>query len=292
MAITTSAPDPKEIAQLKALMAAGGTGGGGGKVYMGSERIMTYGGQKTGEGTGAPRYGTKDNWASESDAISSFYGWSTKKQRDFLAQGIIGGQLKLGDGPMEAGKLWTKLVKEASMYGKVGRKVSPIDLLASYVGAAGGSGKSAWQSMGAFEVNTVTGEKRYAGPGQYLGGGVARQTDTRTDLTDPDTAKAMATKLFQDLMGRDPGAGELGAFGKALGAAEAASPITQTTDTTYSTDTGQQLSSNTTSSGGLAADAKQYIGEQQIKKKKEYGVNQAVTTYQNAFENLIYGAPE
>ena len=157
--------------------------------------------------------------------------------------------------------------------------------------AAGGTGKDAWQSMGAFQVNIETGERRYVGPGTYLGGGKAIQTDTRVDLTDPDTAKAIATKLFQDLMQRDPQAGELGAFAAALGNAESNSPITQSTTTTYDMDTGQPISQDSVSSGGVTAEGKAYIGEQQIKGKKEYGATQAATYYQNAFDQLIFGSP-
>lgn len=264
------------------------TSGDAGRVYMGRVPLTNA----TDERAGRAGRAQSDLWVTTDEALNDFYGWNSKRQRDFLAQGVVSGQLALGDGPMEAGKLWAKLVKEASLYGKAGQKVSPFDLLGSYVDAAGGSGKSAWTSMGAFQVNTVTGEKRYMGPGTYLGNGKAQQTDTRTDLTDPDTAKAIATKLFQDLMGRDPGQGELGAFATALSSAEAANPITQTTTTEYNMDTGQALASDTTSSGGVSAEGKAYLGQQQIKKKKEYGAVQAATTYQNAFDSLIYGAPE
>lgn len=293
MAINKPSPKPSgESDVLSQFSTGGGFGTGGGQVYFGSERVQTYGGAKSGEGRGLPKYKSKDIWLSENDAIERFYSWKTKDQQDFLAKGIISGLLKLGDGPMEAGKLWAKLVKEAALYGKAKKKVSPFDLMASYVSAAGGATKNAWHSMGAFEVNIQTGEKRYVGPGTYLGNGKAQQVDTRTDLTDPDTARAIATKLFQDLMGRDPGAGELGAFASALHTAESSSPVTNTTVTQYNMETGQPISSDTTSSGGMTAEGRALIGENQIKKKKEYGVNQAVTTYQNAFENLIFGAPE
>ncbi|MGW2513652.1 hypothetical protein ACWC0A_30510 [Streptomyces scopuliridis] len=288
MAITAPKPGGNDdlLKALEALAAGGIKAGGGADVYMG-----TAAGRPTARDE---KYGMsprrKDLWVTEAEAITDFYTWDKKKQSDFLAQGVISGQLKLGAGPLEAGKLWSKLVKEAGQYGKARQKVSPYDLLASYVQAAGGTAKNAWQSMGAFEVNIQTGEKRYVGPGTYLGDGKALQTDTRTDLTDPDTAKAIATKLFQDLMGRDPGAGELGAFGKALAAAEANNPITQSTTTTYNMETGQPISQDTASSGGMSADAKQYLGEQQIKTKKEYGVTQAATTYMGALENAVDGA--
>jgi len=290
MAITAgSKPDPKELAALQALISGGsGSGAGGANVYMGSERYAVGGDPER----GGPRYSTRPKWLTEEQALTQFYNWPEKKRRDLLAQFIIGGLLPAGSGVMEAEEGWKKLVQASSRFGQAGQQVTPFDLLSGYVKAAGGASKDAWRNLGAFEVNTITGEKRYAGPGVYLGNGRAQQTDTRTDLTDPDTAKAIATKLFQDLMGRDPGAGELGAFGKALATAEAANPVTQTTTTTYNLETGQPISQDTKSSGGMTAEARAYLGEQQVKKKKEYGVNQAVTTYQNAFENLIFGAPE
>lgn len=295
MAVTSgNNPDPKEMAALAALM--GGMGGGGlsnGKVYMGSERY-TLGGQDKGSGGALPRgksmYGTRDLWASQDEAYKDYFHWSLKKQGDFIAQGILSGMLSLGDGPMEGSKLWKKLTAEAALYGAAGKKVSPFDIMASYVKASGGA--NAWRSQGVWEINTVTGERRYQGPGKYLGDGKAIQTDTRVDLTDPDTAKAVATKLFQDMMGRDPGAGELSGFAGALHSAEESAPVVSNTTTQYDMDTGQALTTSTESSGGISAEGKQYLGEQQIKGKKEYGAFQAATTYQNALESLVFGAPE
>lgn len=297
MAIASSSPSPSpsggDLAALQQLLAAGAgsTSAGGGKVYMGSQRY-TKGGQDKGSGQSLPRgksmYGTKDIWASETEAAQDFYNWSTKKQADFVSSAIVGGMLKTGDGPIEGATLWKKLVKEAANYGASGKKVTPYDLLASYVQASGGG--NAWTSAGVWQINTQTGEHRYAGPGTYLGNGKAQQTDTRTDLTDPDTAKAVATKLFQDMMGRDPGQGELGSFGNALTQAEQNNPVVATTTTQYDMDTGQALSSDTSSSGGVSADGQAYIGEQQIKKTKEYGAYQAATTYENALESLVFGS--
>lgn len=293
MAIISKKPTPGGEDSILGQLASGSTGTAGGRVYMGQVSMMSGrspAGLTEAAQANLSRRG-RDLWVSESEAASDFYTWNVKKQRDFLASAVVGGLLKAGDGPMEAGKLWGKLVKEAAQYGRANKKVSPFDLMAAYTAAAGGAEKNAWRSAGAFEINIQTGERRYVGPGIYLGDGKAVQTDTRTDLTDPDTAKAVATKLFQDMMGRDPGAGELGAFAKALNTAEANSPVTQATTTTYDMETGQPIKQDTTSSGGISAEGKAYIGEQQIKKKKEYGVTQAATYYQNAFDQLVFGAP-
>lgn len=293
MAITSgNAADDPAMQQLKAMIGAG-AGAPGGKVYMGSERY-TMGGQDKSSGQSLPRgksmYGTRDIWVSPAEAEQEFYTWNQKQQGDFVAKGILSGLLKLGDGVMEGASLWKKLVKEASNYGAAGQKVSPIDLMATYVQASGGA--NAWKSAGVWEINTQTGERRYVGPGTYLGNGKAQQVDTRVDLTDPDTARAISTKLFQDLMGRDPGEGELGAFANALHSAEQANPVVSTTTTQYDMDTGQPISSDSAQSGGLTSDSKAYIQEQKIKKTKEYGAFQAATTYQGALESLVFGSPE
>jgi hypothetical protein len=291
-----------DLAALQQVIALGGGGSGAdsGRVYMGE-----YGKYKAPKGAssqarkniqelGALEVGRGHRgsiWLSKGEAEQDFYTWAPKKQGDFISSAIVGGLLKLGDGPLEAGKLWKKLVDEAARYGAANKKVTPMDLMASYLQAAGGAGGSAWRNAGVWEINTQTGERRYTGPGTYLGNGKAQTVDARVDLTDPDTAKAVATKLFQDLMGRDPGAGELTNFASALHSAEQANPVVQTTTTQYDMDTGQQLGSSTASSGGVSAEGKAYIGEQQVKKGKEFGAYQAATTYQNAFDALVFGGP-
>lgn len=289
MAVTASAtPDP-ELEALKKLFAgsaAGGTAAGQATVYMGRTLKPTARDEKYGL---MPKDQAK--WLTEQEAMSDFYNWDAKKRSDFTAQLILAGLAPAGSGSLEAEDAWQKLVKASARYGAAGKQVTPYDLLSGYVKSAGGAQKDSWKNLGAFEVNTVTGEKRYAGPGRYIGNGRAIQMDTRIDLTDPDTAKATATRLFQDMMGRDPQAGELSAFAAALNAAEASNPVTQTTTTQYDMNTGQPLSQQTGSSGGITAEGRAYIGEQQIKKKKEYGINQSVTTYQGALESLVYGTP-
>lgn len=294
MAITSGSKVDPDV--LKALEGLAGSGtGGGGRVYMGDSVSKRPRGADPRTWKNIQELDRKEDrsvWLSENDALKDYYTWGLKKQSDFVAQGILSGMLRLGDGPLEGAKLWKKLVKEAAQYGAAGKKVRPIDLMASYVQAAGGTGANAWRQQGVWEVNVVTGERRYSGPGTYLGDGKAQQTDTRIDLTDPDTARAMATRLFQDMMGRDPGQGELGGFAAALHEAERNSPVVSTTTTQYDMDTGQQLSSSTQQSGGLTAESRAYIGEQKIKGTKEYGAFQAATTYQGALENLVFGAPE
>lgn len=266
-----------------------GSGGmlAGTDIYMGTTHMRTRGmtpqARSNAINTGGGRL--SDRWMSKEQALGEFFQWSDKKQNDFIAQGVVGGQLQLGSGPLEGVKLWAQLVDMAELYGKVGKKVSPLDLLRRYVKAAGGAGGT-WVKQGDFQVNTVTGERRYVGPR------FKTTTNTQVDLTDPDTARAIATSLFQDMVGRDPRAGELKGFASALHAAEEASPVVQTTTTEFDTVTGEPVGADTVSEGGLTAEGRALIGQNRIKKDPEYGAYQAATTYQGALEQLVYGAPE
>lgn len=292
MTITSGSSSTNDALEALTALAAGSGGtAGGGKVFM---RTVNRAEGKDENNYSGPQMSylskhSQDIWTTETEATQEYYTWKPKQQADFVSKGILAGMLKLGDGPLEGAALWKKLVKEAAQYGAVGAKVSPLDIMASYVQANGGKG--AWANAGVWQINTQTGERKYTGPGTYLGNGKAQQVDTRVDLTDPDTARAISTKLFQDLMGRDPGAGELGAFANALHSAEQNSPVVSTTTTQYDMDTGQPIGSDSTQSGGLTADAKAYIQEQQVKKNKEYGAYQAATTYQGALESLVFGSP-
>ncbi len=296
MAITSGGkPKPDDTGEIDSLLAGGGAATGTGRVYMGQTPMPTVPKGTSSQARKNILNQGKANqgplWMTTAEAEQAFYTWDSKKQADFTKQGILAGMLKLGDGPLEAAKKWKELVKEAAQYGAVGAHVSPLDLMASYVQASGGARKDAWASAGVWQINTVTGDRKYVGPGTYLGNGKAQQVDTRVDLTDPDTARAISTKLFQDLMGRDPREGELASFANALHTAEQSSPVVSTTTTQYDMTTGQPIGSDTTQSGGLTSDAKAYIQEQQVKKSKEYGAYQAATTYQGALESLVFGSP-
>jgi hypothetical protein len=93
-------------------------------------------------------------------------------------------------------------------------------------------------------------------------------------------------------MGRNPGKGEIGTFAGALAQAEQGNPTVETTTTEFDPVTGDPTNRRSVTSGGVSADAKALLAEDQIKADPEYGAVQASTTYMNAFENAIYGAPE
>lgn len=254
-----------------------------GLVYMGSKNVRLPGREERGV------VGRRDNWVTGEEAEAVYNTWSLKRRQDFIAQGKIAGLIDVDGGDMEGANLWRALVKEASYFGvKKKQRVSPLDILAGYVKGKGGGG-AVWQrdpSNPDFEVNRLTGERRYVGPR------FKTTTQKSLDFSDPATAAAVATRAFQDLMGRDPAKGELGAFAEALNVAEAQSPVVTTTTTEYDPMTGEPVSSSSTNTGGFDATAKSYLAEQRVKGTKEYGVVQAVTNYQNVLEGLIWGAPD
>lgn len=254
----------------------------GGKVYLGREARLDSRVRKNIIETGG-KVPSRDNIVSANEAYLKFFEWGDKKRKDFIAQGVVGGLLKQGDGLIEAGQLWKALVQQASIYNEAGKKITPWDVMSTYVDSAGGAGS--WVRQGDWEVNTVTGERRYVGP-QFK-----TTTDKRVDFTDPRTAQAIATQIFQNMMGRNPGDGEISAFAKALMSAEKKNPVLTSTTTEYDMTTGEPIATDTTQTGGLTAEARGMIGQNQVKKDEEYGAYQAATTYFGALQQAVYGSP-
>lgn len=261
-----------------------------GLVYMGMGQPVTSGGGIGGTGLrpAAPQY------LSKNEAYTIFDTMGGKQLADFIAKGQIAGQLGENDGIMEARKLWKNLVDTSSYFTRAGQDISPYDILASYLGTGPLKGKqlggeALWQTQfrggRKFLVNTQTGEVKYQGPR------FETVYQKSIDLTDPATAKAVATSVYQQLMHRDPGKGELSGFSEALRTAEQASPAVTETTTEYDPNTGEAIGTSSVSSGGLTPEGRQYLAEQRIKKTKEYGQVQAATYYGPALENAIFNNP-
>lgn len=250
----------------------------------------------------------KPVWITPQKAYQDYYNWTAQQRKDLTTAGILSGQLQQDAGDMETAAWWKSLVEQSARYGAAGQQVSPMDLAAGYVGNAGlgmtdqqrfqiqrgafpsgaifdSSGKyTRTYREGQFVVNELTGERTYVGP-QFK-----TQTQTRTDLTDPATAKALTTSIFQQLVGRNPGPGELAQFASALSEAERSSPVTETSTSEYNS-LGDVVSQTSTQTGGITAAGKQQLLEDQLKQSKEYGVHQAATTYMEALKKAIWGGP-
>lgn len=284
---------PKKTSEddVVAGIVAGLLGQGGsstGPVYMGNGSLLARSGQNPDflSPAAVASLSNRPIYMSQEEALAQYDGWSDKKQQDFLAKLKVAGIAQQNDGPIEAYKYWQALISEAARKTANGHNVSPWDILSTYVKQAGGHGY--WRkdpSDPRFEYNVVTGERRYIGPR------FDTQTNTTVNFTDPATARALATSMFQSLLGRDPGKGELASWGAALSAAEAANPQTTTSTVEYDAQ-GKPINTSNVVTGGLDSAGKQQLIEEQVKSKKEYGAVQAATTIQNAFENAVFGAPQ
>lgn len=280
--------------------AAGGSGSAGstatGQVYMGTSYQSAYG-PHGGSGAVAPDVG-QSVLASKAQAYQFINTLNAKDLSNIQAKMRLAGLINDNDGLLEMQAKWKKLVDASAGLTAAGRKISPLDILDSYLGVGPLGGKSGlggtssgslWQTQyrsgRKFLVNSVTGQVKYEGP--------RFQTtyDKSIDLTDPTTAKAIATSVFQQLMHRDPGSGELGGFSDALRSAEQASPVVTQQTTEYDPNTGEPIGTTEKQSGGLSSDAKAYLAQQRVKGTKEYASTQAATTYMNALEDAIFNNP-
>ena len=225
-----------------------------GRVYYGIRAVIGPHGQER----------AVDQYMTTDEAFMDFYKWDDKQRRDFIAQGVLAGQLPKGADITQASAWWQKLVNEAANFATAGvNKISPMDIAAGAVDAAG-------QQFGM--PKTVT------------------TTRTNTNISDPMTAKAMTTGAFQQLLGRDPAPGELGQFAAALQAAEQAAPSTSTTTSTYSPE-GYLTNENVSTAGGITAQGEQQLLADKVKATSEYGVQQAATTFADATHRAIWGQP-
>lgn len=279
--------------QLQQLFGSAQSSAGAGKVYMGQKPGPSpLAGKNTNDLSEqaqsnllARGAGKKvDNWMDTTTAENNYFTWTTKQRQDFLAKGLLSGLLTAGAGDLEGAQLWKQLVDQAASYGSQGQKISPLDILSGYVKSNSSNG---WikSSDGQFETNPVTGEKRYIGPK------FKTTTQTNADLSDPATARAIATQSFQSLLGRDPGQGEINSYAQALMQAEEQNPSTATTTTQYDPTTGEATDASTVTTGGITDQGRAQLAEDEIKKGKEYGAVQAATTYQNALNQAVFGGP-
>lgn len=280
--------------------AGGGKGGvGGSQVYMGTPSGAGFVSPFAPTGATGQVPAPGPMYLPKAQAYQFINSFSGQQLAALQAKMQLAGMIGDNDGLMEMQAKWKKLVDASFALTMAGQKVSPTDVLDSYfgkgpLGGKGGlgslaTGGGAWQVQyrggRKFLVNTQTNEVKYEGP--------RFQTtyDKAIDLTDPVTAKAIATSVFQQLMHRDPGKGELGGFSSALRTAEQQSPVVTQQTTEYDMNTGEPIGTTENRTGGITAEGKQYLAEQRVKKTKEYASTQAATTYMNALEAAIFNNP-
>lgn len=200
-------------------------------------------------------------------AMGAWYAFDDAERSKIMKKMWFLGLLKDPSDFDGAYRVWGAAVDHASRFAAQGKEMDPRDVL-DIMGNATQAEKDRQKARG------------YAG-------GTFTQKSTSIDLTDPTTAKAFITAAFQQSMGRDPQDAEIRSMMTALSAQEKANPKVTTTTTKYD-DNGAPINSNSTSSGGLNAEA--YVSAQ-ASADPEAGAHQAASQLFPALMQALQAPP-
>lgn len=158
---------------------------------------------------------------------------------------------------------------------------TPFDVMETYSNAGNyGTSKSA---DGNWLVDVGTGERI-----KYIGPKSKTTKESRINLSSPEEVRALTTQMLSEMLGRAPTAEEMAKYRASINDYERANPQTATTTVTLN-DMGEQVSSNTVTSGGASQAALQEIVAGGAKKGPEYGKYQGGARYFNLLERLVGG---
>ena len=202
-----------------------------------------------------------DNVMNLSQAQQMYFGFDQKTRDKFLSQLQLAGYDASTLNDNKLSQLWAGYVAQAAGYYASGKKVTPWDVIAKDMQQ---------REATAAQPRTVTSTQ------------VQANESTRTD------ASALFEQAATSLLGRAPTKSESSKFFGALNKYEKANPTVTTTTSNYSGE-GDLTSQSSTSKGGVSADARAYLAEQQAKADPEYGAYQAATTYMGALMQAIKG---
>lgn len=216
--------------------------------------------------------------------------WSDKEMREFVNKGILNNipGFKPGMGLPEIQKAWDMILQDSitlsAKGASGGKKYTPWDVMDTY----GKPGKFGTYVEGGWEYDLATGQ-RIAYKGK------TKKTSKRTDvnLSSAEDVRAIAMQALRDALGRAPTTEEVARFKATVNAMERATPQVTTTTTELRPDiaTGQveEVSSSSTTTGGVsqAAIAETIAGS--VEKSEEAGKYQAGTTYFNALLGMLGG---
>ncbi len=217
--------------------------------------------------------------------------WTADQLRSFVNTGIMRKVpgFDVGMGMPEIMSAWDDLVQSSfalnTGLNEKDKRWTPFDVLDTY---SNEKNKFGTVKKGDWEYDVATGERV-----RYLGKLTKTTTQKSVDLTSPEDAKALTTSVLTQALGRAPTAKEFAQYRASINALERANPTQSTTTTTYNPnmDTGEleTASSNTTTSGGVSAEALQNSVLEGAKDTSEYGKYQAATTYWDAMMQMMSG---
>lgn len=217
-------------------------------------------------GQSKPAEGSKNDYIKVGDYANNYYTFTPGERSVFLAniEKLGGDTTKMKD--QDLFKIWQEYVIQAAMYTNKGQNFNPWDIMGMDISSQEARKKAQIEK-----------------PNETL-----TATQTRTQLSTADDAKAILYQASRTLLGRAPTETESANFFQALNAKESANPEVTTT-TTEKTAGGDVVSQSAVTSGGMSSDAKQLMTLEAAKKNPEYGAYQAATTFKDALMAKVYG---
>lgn len=216
--------------------------------------------------TGDPVLGRKgiesiqDRTVPATDALMEFDRWNQAKVQAFIREAVRSGLLPKDADYFQAKTLWQRLVQEAVDKTAAGQKMTPWDVM-SFAGGNPDAAKSG-------KPRTIT------------------RTESRVDLTDPDTARSLVHDVLSDRLGRRANQEEVDDFVSALHSYEKANPTVSTTTSRYGRE-GRFKGSETVSQGGATSQGAQQVIQDEVEETPEYASYQAAGIYFPLLEQAL-----
>lgn len=276
MADQPETPSFEDLAAAEALAGgAGGTTGGNKidsmKVYMGELGALPVGQlQQTREtaGQGLPRGAPQaggPSFKTVGEVSSDYFRFDYKTRQDFInsLKGLGQDTSKMTDA--DFAQAWRAYTIQAAQNTANGKNMTP------------------WSAI-ALDLLTREDQRQKAVNTPK----VTTTTQTQTNLSTQLDAKAMLYQASKTLLGRAPTDTEASNFFSSLNAQEKANPQVTTTTNTAGPG-GELVSQNQITEGGMSADAKQMLVQEEAKKNPEYGAYQVATTFLDGLMGAVYG---
>jgi hypothetical protein len=210
------------------------------------------------QGVGAPKV---QNY---NDVVNQFYLWDDATKQKFRSQlALTGADVQhMNDAQLQ--KAWSGYVAQSGAYWQNGN----------------GKGLTPWDVM---SMDMANREKQ--GPIKST----STNTSTALDISTREDANYIAQQAARSLLGRDPTQQEISRLLGTLNQYERDNPrVTTSTQTSTQQPGGDTTSeSSSTAQGGVSAEARNMLAQQQLKQGPEYGAYQAATTYFNDLMQVL-----
>lgn len=209
-------------------------------------------------GVGAPQV---QNY---NDVVNQFYTWDDATKQKFRSQLALTGMdvQRMNDAQLQ--KAWAGYVAQSGAYWQNGN----------------GKGLTPWDVMSMDMAN-----REQQGPTKST----STSTSTALDISTREDANYIAQQAARSLLGRDPTQQEISKLLGTLNQYERNNPrVTTSTQTSIQQPGGDNTSeSSSTTQGGVSAEARNMLAQQQLKQGPEYGAYQAATTYFNDLMQVL-----